>query len=338
MRIRIEPAHLRGAALLLFALVGAGAAAGSAHYGKDTARHMETEPGLIKVAGDLKFPEGPAYDGKGSIFVSNCDSDYITQVTLDDKVSISHKANPEGQKPFTFQKTNGMTFYKDGSLFVCDFGRNAVLRIFPNGEQEIFVDSWQGKPLEGPNDLAFDPEGNLYFTAPAGSSKEKPTGPLYRVEKGSKKITKVADGMGFPNGLAFTADAKTLYVCESSFNRILKFRVNPDGSLSDKQVAADLSPNGDGAPDGMALDAKGNLWVTHFGQHSVLVFDPSGKIVRRIGLPFHRADQGPTNIEFAGKDLKTVYISDPGDNALWKLRVDTPGLKLFCSPRNTAKR
>ena len=64
-----------------------------------------------------------------------------------------------------------MVYYKDGSLFACDFGRNAIIRFFPNGEQEVYVDNFEGKPFSGPNDLAFDPAGNLYFTSPTGSDK-----------------------------------------------------------------------------------------------------------------------------------------------------------------------
>jgi gluconolactonase len=293
------------------------------------------EPTLHKVCDGAEFPEGPAYDGKGNIYFSNCNSDYITRVgtdgTLTRKWMTAAEAGPEG-----FKKTNGMTFYKDGSLFVCDFQRNAILRIYPDKRCELVVDRFEGKPLTAPNDLAFDPQGNLYFTAPGGSSKENPTGSLFRLELATRKLTRVADGMAFPNGLAFTANAKYLYVCESGLDRILRFAVRSDGTLGPKQVFADLSADGPGQPDGMAVDVKGNLWITHYGRHTVLVVNPNGKIIRTIRLP-HTQEGGPTNIEFAGKDLKSVYITDPGANALWKMRSDTPGLPLFCSPENVAK-
>ncbi|HXG25049.1 MAG TPA: SMP-30/gluconolactonase/LRE family protein [Chthonomonadales bacterium] len=295
----------------------------------------EVEPTLQKVCDGAEFPEGPAYDGKGNLYFSNCGGDYITRVSADGTVTrkwmTAAEAGPNG-----FKKTNGMAFYKDGSLFVCDFQRNAIIRIYPDRHCEMVIDRFEGKPLTGPNDLAFDPHGNLYFTAPGGSNKENPIGVLYRLELATRKLTKVADGMAFPNGLAFTADAKHLYVCESWHDRILRFAVRSDGTLGPKEVFADLSPDGPGQPDGMAVDAKGNLWVTHYGRHTVLVVNSKGKIVRTIRLP-HTQEGGPTNIEFAGRDMKSVYITDPGANALWKMRSDTPGLPLFCAPENTAK-
>ena len=326
--------HLDGlcAAALCFGLAGVAAFAQNATQGKDSKAPMNVE--LVKVAGDLQFPEGPAYDGKGNIYCSNCNADYITKVTAAGQISVPYRATKDGDTPFTFKKTNGMTFYSDGSLFVCDFGRNIVIQIHPDGRQEIYADQCDGKPFKGPNDLAFDPHGNLYFTDPAGSDEKNPVGALYRVEHGTRKVTKVADGMGFPNGLAFTADASHLYVCESSFNRILRFDVHPDGTLGKAAPFADLSPDGAGAPDGMALDAKGNLWITHYGRHTVLIVDTSGEIAHTIRLPYKKQDDGPTNIEFAGSDLKTVYVTDPGDDALWKFHSDTPGLALFCAPKN----
>jgi gluconolactonase len=286
---------------------------------------------LEKVVSDLKFPEGPAYDGRGAIYCSNCDADYITRLDADGTVSVAYRAAPDGGGAFTFKKTNGMTFFRDGSLFACDFGRNAIIRIHPDGTQESYVDNYEGRPLEAPNDLAFDPQGNLYFTAPGGSGRDNPVGPLYRVDHDTRRITKVADGMAFPNGLAFTADAKFLYVCESQFDRILRFAVAPDGSLYDKHVFADLSPDGPGEPDGMALDAEGNLWITHYGRHTVLIVNSQGEIVQTIALPVENQG-GPTNIVFAGEDLCTVYITDPGTGAMFRMRSETPGLPLFCAP------
>src|SRR5581483_7240379 len=177
---------------------------------------------LVKVGDGLQFPEGPAYDGKGNVVVSNCSADYVTRFDAQGHATVLYKAAADS---FTFQKTNGMTYYKDGSLFVCDFGRNAIIRIHPDGKQEVYADRCDGQPFKGPNDLAFDPHGNLYFSDPAGSDEKNPIGCVYRVEQGTRKVTRVAEGMAFPNGVAFSADAKTLYVAESNRFRILRFAV-----------------------------------------------------------------------------------------------------------------
>src|SRR3989442_1379441 len=92
----------------------------------------------VKVADGLKFPEGPAWDGKGGVFVSNCDVDYITRV--DDntgKAEIAFRSTPKGLK-----STNGLTFDRTGSLFACDHGRGAVVEIRPDGTASVYVDKF----------------------------------------------------------------------------------------------------------------------------------------------------------------------------------------------------
>ncbi len=297
------------------------------------------EARLEKVCGDLKFPEGPAWDGRGTLYLSNCAADTISRLAPDGSFTFEWMKGSESPEVSPFRKTNGITVFRDGSLFICDYGLNAIVRIDPATKKgEVYADRCDGQPFKGPNDLAFDPHGNLYFTDPVGSGRENPVGCVYRVEAGTRRVTRVAEGMAFPNGLAFTADAKHLYVCESQQNRIVRFAVGADGSLGRMEPFADLSPDGPGEPDGMAMDEAGNLWVTHFGAHSVLVIDPSGSIIRRIEVPHTEGNgYGPTNIEFAGPDMKTVYNTDPGSAALFRMRSDAAGLPLFCSPMDRRK-
>jgi gluconolactonase len=289
------------------------------------------QPKLTKVCDGLQFPEGPAWDGKGNLAVSNCNANYITKIDENGLVTCAWVVGTGGDSPVSFKKTNGMSFYKDGSLFICDFGRNAIMRLYPDKHCEVYADNFEGQAFKGPNDLAFDPKGNLYFTDPNGSGKANPIGCVYMVEADTRKVRKVAEGLAYPNGLALTADAKHLYICESQHNRILRYDIQPDGMLGAMAPFADLSPDGPGEPDGMALDAKGNLWIAHYGTHHVIVVNPQGRIFRTIVLP-HFQGGGPTNIEFAGKDLKTVYITDPGADCLWKMHSDVAGLPLFSPP------
>ena len=75
-----------------------------------------------------------------------------------------------------------------------DFERNAIVQIHPDGSQETVADSFAGHPFEGPNDLAFDPQGNLYFTAPNRSGRDHPTGAVYRIAHGTRTVTITATG------------------------------------------------------------------------------------------------------------------------------------------------
>jgi gluconolactonase len=282
----------------------------------------------VKVGEGLKAPEGPAYDGLGNVVVSNTGSDYVTRFDARGKAEILWRASSSA---FTFQKTNGMTYYRDGSLFVCDFGRKAVIRIHPDGEQELYAEQCDGQAFKGPNDLAFDPQGNLYFTDPKGSDENSPTGSIYRVAQGSHEVTRVAEGLAFPNGIALSADARTLYIAESRAFSIIKFPVNADGRLGPKSIFARLPTPHD--PDGIAFDVAGNLWVAQYGAGVVLQFDPRGNLQRTILMP----GKNITNVEFAGRDLKTLYVTEEDTGTLYKMRVEIPGLPLFSAPPNRAR-
>lgn len=306
-----------GALLAAAALIAAGLAPASGGA---------PEPGLERVCDGLEFPEGPAWDGRGHLFVSNCGADYITRVALDGALERRWLSAAD-TGPGGFRKTNGMAFHRDGSLFACDFGRNAIVRVGPDRRCEVVADRCEGRPFRGPNDLAFDPKGNLYFTDPVGSNEHSPVGCVYLVERGTRRVRRVAEGMAFPNGVALSADARWLYVAESRYFRVVRFPIREDAALGEMEPWCQLPANGD--PDGMAFDRAGNLWVAQFGLGAVRVIDPSGRIARSVTMP----GKTPTNLEFAGKGLRTLYITEPETKSLYKLRVEAGGQPLFCAPR-----
>ena len=273
-----------------------------------------------KVASDLQFPEGPAWDGKSTIYVSNCYGDWITKID-DTGAGIFLRAS---ENPVTFQKTNGLTVFKDGSIFACDFGRGVILKISREGQSQVYAEGYEGTRFNRPNDLAFDADGNLYFTDPNAYRTENPDGAIYRVAAITRIVTRVADSLAFPNGIAFSRDARHLYVAESAYQRIVKFRVLPGGSLAEKQVFVEL-PGGD--PDGINFDRKGNLYVAHFGGGAIYVIAPDGKIIDKLATPGKK----PTNIEFAGKDLRTLFVTEVETNAVYKIKVKISGQPLFSS-------
>ena len=275
-----------------------------------------------KVVGDLAFPEGPAWDGKENLYVSNCQGGWITKISPQGSEVFLRSST----QPFTFEKTNGMTVYQDGNLFACDFEKGAILKISPSGQTEIYAAGYEGKPFRRPNDLAFDPKGNLYFTDPNAYRANNPDGIVYRVSAKTREVLPVATDLAFPNGIAFSANGKQLYVCESALHRITCFQVEEDGYLIQPKVFAEL-PGGD--PDGINFDREGNLYVAHFGGGAIYVLSPDGSVKRKITAP----GQKPTNVEFAGPDLKTLYITECETNAVYRLQVSIPGLPLFSSPK-----
>lgn len=314
MTNRIVTPRFRGFLFLLFSIF-------LLWFNSTMAQDKKNETVFNKVAEGLNFPEGPAWDGEGNLYVSSCYGGYITKIS-GDSVSTFLKAS---QNPFTLKQTNGLTFGEDGNLYACEFGIRAILKVTTEGKTQIYAAGYNGKKFNRPNDLAFDPEGNLYFSDPNSYDKNNPDGVVYRIDNKTKKVTPAAKDIAFPNGLAFSADAKSLYVCESAEHRVLKFDVDSDGTLANRKVFVTL-PGGD--PDGIAFDSEGNLYVAHFGNGKIFIIDPNGSIKDSLITPGKKT----SNVEFAGDDLKTLYITEDETNSVYETQVKIPGLPLFYSP------
>lgn len=275
----------------------------------------------VKVASGLEFPEGPAWDGMGTLYVSDCYGPWIGRYHEGKLDTFVSKKNAQGN----FANSNGLTVYQNGNLYACDFGLGAILEINPQGQIQIVLEGYGGQPFNRPNDLAFDPRGNLYFTDPKSYGADKKDGIIYACFRDKNELRPVYEGLAFPNGIAFSPDTAYLYVCESALNRIVKFPLRADGGLEPYQVFAEL-PGGD--PDGIAFDTAGNLYVAHFGSGFVYVLDNSGAIIQTIHMPGKK----PTNVEFGGEDWRTLFITEVETKALYTVQVEIPGLRLFSSP------
>lgn len=271
------------------------------------------------VLDSMNFPEGPAFDGNKTLFVSSCYGGFIKKVSADGS-EIFVKADSLGIK-----QTNGLAFRRDGALYACDFGRGVVLKIGKDRKIEIVSGGYEGRKFNRPNDLAFDKKGNLYFSDPKTSDTLNPDGRLFRINAVTGSTELMLSGIAYPNGLAFTPDGKTLYLCESAKNQILKFKVDSKGKLSNKTVFVKLPG---GAPDGIALDVKLNLYAAHFAGGNIYVISPGGKILENIPTPGKK----PSNLEFAGKDMKTLYITEDETNKVYSIRTKIEGMRLFGTP------
>ncbi len=275
---------------------------------------------FIKLADGLQFPEGPAWDGKGNLFVSSCYGGYITKISKDGSSTFVDSIN---HKPL--KQTNGLTFGNDGYLYACDYGIGAILKVSPAGVIEIHASNFNGEKFNRPNDLAFDRNGNLYFTDPKSYGEDKLDGRIFRIDKETQEVILAASDLAFPNGIAFSADGEFLYVAESAKSRILKFKVEEDGMLKMMSVFVEL-PGGD--PDGLAFDIEGNLYAAHFGGGNIYVINPNGEIISKIQTPGKK----PSNVEFGGEDFKTLFITEDETNAVYMTQISIPGLKLHYSP------
>jgi gluconolactonase len=265
------------------------------------------------LIGGYDSPEGPAFDRVGNLFFVNWLSSSIVRMTPDG--SATEFFNTGGIPA-------GLAFHPDGSLYVADEGDDihGVLRIAPDGDASILVNTYQGKPLNGANDLVFDQNGVLYFSDPWGTSADNPTGGFYRLFPDGT-LEQLDSGLAFPNGLALTADGSAVILAETYRNRLLRYQIRADGSVGPREHWADTPiPPG---PDGMAFDANGDLYVAHYGSGTVDVFDPTGRLVERISVPGEK----PTNVAFA-PDGTTLVITDVATASLYRVRLSVAGQRL----------
>jgi len=253
------------------------------------------EPGakLEKLAGDFSFTEGPTCDADGNVFFTDQPNDRILKWSVDGKLSTFKQ--PAG-------RANGMYFDAKGNLIACADEKTALWSIAPDGKETVIVHEFDGKKLDGPNDVWVCPDGGMYLTDPFYARpwwdyKERPqeVEAVYYLSPDRKTFKRVISDYQKPNGIIGTPDGKTLFVADIQGRKTFGYYIQPDGSLTNKRLAATAGS------DGMTIDTEGNLYLT--GGGGVQVFDKAGKSLGLIAVP-----QTPANVCFGGKDKRTLFI------------------------------
>ncbi|MCC6705805.1 MAG: SMP-30/gluconolactonase/LRE family protein [Thermomicrobiales bacterium] len=271
-------------------------------------------PAEVLVA-NSPWAEGPAFDKEGNLHFVNWDASAITRLT------------PEGELSEVFNTGGipaGLAFAPDGSLWIADEGEHihGLLRVdLETKTSEIVVNAFEGMPLNGANDLVFGADGTVYFSDPWQTSLENPTGGFYRYLPNGT-LDKIDDGLAFPNGVAIDPAGAYVYLAETQRNRILRYAINPDGSMGEREHWADTPlPTG---PDGMAFAANGELYSARFNGHGVDVYAPDGSLQEHIDIPGAKT----TNCCFGGPNNSTLYVTDVDTEALYTVELSVSGLPL----------
>jgi gluconolactonase len=263
---------------------------------------------LQTLAGDFAFTEGPACDGGGNVFFTDQPNDRILKWSVDGKLSTF--MHPCG-------RANGLSFDHEGYLWACADEKNELWRIDPAGKATVVVKDYQGKLLNGPNDVWIRPGGGLYFTDPYYKRSywkrgEKELGEhVYYLGPDYKTLTRVINDMKQPNGIIGTPDGKLLYVADIGASKTYRYRIEPDGSLKDKKLFCEMGS------DGMTIDNEGNIYLTGKG---VSVFDPAGKKIEQIDVQ----EPWTANVCFGGKDRQMLFIT--ASKHLYGLRMKVIGV------------
>jgi gluconolactonase len=252
--------------------------------------------------------EGPACDRDGNIYAVNFkEQGTIGKVTPDGKgevwVTLPNKS-----------VGNGIRFDRAGTMFVADYVNHNVLAIDPKTKKiSVFAHEDQ---MHQPNDLAIAPDDTLYASDPDWGAS---TGQIWKIDR-KGKVTRVAEKMGTTNGIEVSPDGKTLYVNESVQRNVWAFDIDADGNLKNKRLVK-LFP--DHGFDGMRCDAEGNLYITRYGEGTVVKMSPKGEILKSIDV----LGKSPSNLCMGGPDGKTVYVTEVTHTRLVAFRIDQPGLE-----------
>jgi len=292
---------------------------------------------IEKLAGGFLFTEGPIWvprsqEVDGYLLFSDPNNNVIYRWTQDGQLSIFlTKSGYRGLNIGEYSQpgSNGLTLDRQGRLTINQHGNRRVMRMEKNGQLTVLADHYEGKRFNSPNDLVYKSDGALYFTDPPfglpkffdDPRRELPYSGVFRVSPDGQKIDLLTKELSGPNGLAFSPDEKYFYVdnWDEKKKVVLRFEVNPDGTLADREVFFDMtSADGEDALDGMKVDQKGNLYVS--GPGGIWILSPQGKHLGTIAGPEH-----PHNFAWGDDDGRTLYLC--AQTGLYRIRLKIPGIR-----------
>ena len=249
---------------------------------------------LTLVSSEFKFTEGPTADQQGNVYFTDQPNNQIMKWSTDGTLSVFMK---------DASRANGLYFDNEGHLIACADENNELWRIDENKEVTVLVDGYQGKKLNGPNDVWVHPNGGIYFTDPFykrdywdREEKEIEQENVYYLSpKG--ELTIATTDLVRPNGIVGTADGKTLFVADINDKKTYRYQIGKSSSLNNRELFVEMGS------DGMTLDKAGNLYLT--GKKGVTVFNPKGEQIEQIPVP----EGWTANVCFGGKNHQKLFIT-----------------------------
>ncbi|WP_415110569.1 SMP-30/gluconolactonase/LRE family protein [Hyphomonas sp.] len=293
------------------------------------------------LASGLGFPEGPVVMSDGSIIIVEIQKGVISRHWGGGKSEVV--ATPGGGP-------NGLAIGPDGALWCCnnggflyhevegllipgncpeDYSGGRIERIdLATGKVERVLDTVDGNPLKGPNDLVFDNAGNLYFTDHGKTySRHRDFGGLFFLANGASEAKEMDFHYSSPNGVGLSPDEQTVFMADTMTGRMWAFdlaapgEIKPASPFNGGRVVATMP--GLQYFDSLAMTAAGNVCVATILNGGITTITPQGDFSH---TPF--PDMLVTNIAFGGEDMKDAYLTLSSTGQLIKCRWPEPGLTL----------
>lgn len=281
--------------------------------------------GLETLHTGMRWAEGPVYFADGRyLLLSDIPNDRMLRWE-EETGQVSVFRYPSGF-------SNGNTRDREGRLISCEHGNRRVTRTEPDGSITVLAERFEGKRLNSPNDVVVKSDGSVWFTDPPygiltdyeghKAESEQSGCHVYRCDPHSGEITRVADDFVKPNGLAFSADERQLFVADSGRSHapdaphhIRVFDVADGARLVNSRLFAEIDP---GVPDGFRIDVDGNLWVG--AGDGVHCFDRGGVLIGKILTP-----ETVANVTFGGAKRNRLFIA--ATSALHAVYLNTRGIQ-----------
>jgi gluconolactonase len=274
------------------------------------------------VVSGFVFTEGPLWHPSGILYVSDVDAEIHYRIRLP---GIDGTAAKEVIRENS-GGANGAVFDPQGRVVICEQVARRVVRYESDGSITQLADRFEGKRLNRSNDVVLHPDGSLYFTDPdkkglPEEEKELGYAAIFRLRPDGE-LTLLARDMNHPNGLAFSRDHKSLYVSNSRPDPHLHaYDVSSSGELINSRRVCEMpyGPAGelDGVPDGLKLDADGNIYST--GSGGIWVWDADENLLGVVELP-----ELPANLGWGDSDNRTMFVT--ARTSVYRLRTTAPGI------------
>jgi gluconolactonase len=273
---------------------------------------------LTLLARGFQFTEGPLWCRDGSLLFQDIKAERTYRLAKDGSLQPLREQT---------RTANGQTYGPGGTVVFCEQTGRRISRMDADGSNVTFVaETWSGGRLNSPNDIVCRSDGLVYFTDPPygvePSQRSLHFQGVYALDLergGNDGLHLLADDFEKPNGLAFSPDERTLYVCDTARYHVRAFDVEASGGLEagTSRVFVRLDPGQPGGPDGLKVDRAGRVYVAV--ALGVWVFEPDGRLLGILPVPAR-----PANLAWCGAKADRLAIT--AIDAVYEVELQVEGI------------
>jgi gluconolactonase len=333
---------------------------------KNPIKDFSIDPDAVRYIGtDLQRPECILAEPDGSLWTADARGGVVhikpdgSQEIVTQKHSTDFKDSGDEVSRFTAGTLpNGLAFARNGDILIANFGTDCLERMKRTGETEVLFDTIDGSPIGKVNFVLRDSKNRMWITVTTKVKNwidalvpDLDDGYIARYDERGVHI--VADGLHFTNEVRFDRKEEYLYVVETTGGHVLRFKVDENGELSNREIYGPSSLGPGAYPDGLAFDSFGNLWGTTVYSDTLFVITPEGEQivllnegdpekVKALDDAFFEKRVTPeilfetgrgiapwmASVTFGGPDLSTVYIGSLKGTKIPYFKSPVPGLPM----------